>query len=140
MYDHFTKENRWLSNFWPAKAWYEGVCFPTTENAYQAAKVADPDVRKGFVGIKASEAKKKGGEIEMRPDFENVKLEIMEELNRQKFTYSAELKAKLLATGNQDLIEGNWWGDQFWGVCSGKGQNNLGKILMKIRKELQEKA
>jgi len=47
------------------------------------------------------------------------------------------LKEELLATEDWELIEGNTWNDSFWGVCQRKGENHLGKILMKIRKELQ---
>jgi predicted NAD-dependent protein-ADP-ribosyltransferase YbiA (DUF1768 family) len=42
----------------------------------------------------------------------------------------------LKATGDEELVEGNWWNDTFWGVCNGVGENNLGKLLMKIRAEL----
>lgn len=42
----------------------------------------------------------------------------------------------LINTGDAELIEGNSWGDTFWGECNGIGENNLGKILMKIRKEI----
>jgi predicted NAD-dependent protein-ADP-ribosyltransferase YbiA (DUF1768 family) len=45
---------------------------------------------------------------------------------------------KLLDTGTQTLVEGNWWGDVFWGVCKGVGSNHLGKLLMKLRKEGQQ--
>jgi hypothetical protein len=48
-----------------------------------------------------------------------------------------ELKTKLLATGDAELIEGNWWGDVYWGVCNGEGRNELGKILMQVRDELR---
>ena len=44
--------------------------------------------------------------------------------------------ANLLATGKATLVEGNSWGDTFWGVCRGKGKNMLGKILMRVRKRL----
>ena len=47
------------------------------------------------------------------------------------------LKEMLLLTGDQEIIEENYWGDTFWGVCRGKGQNHLGKILMKVRDELR---
>ena len=65
------------------------------------------------------------------------KLGITEDVIRQKFN-NPELKEKLIATGDAELIEGNPWGDTFWGVCEGKGENHLGKILMKIRSELNE--
>ena len=54
---------------------------------------------------------------------------------RYKFS-NPDLKEKLLATGNEELVEGNWWGDQYWGICDGIGKNKLGKLLMKVRKEL----
>jgi len=60
----------------------------------------------------------------------------MTDLVRQKFS-NPQLAKQLLDTKDFELIEGNTWGDTFWGVCSGKGQNNLGKILMQIRNELK---
>jgi hypothetical protein len=62
----------------------------------------------------------------------------MTEIIRLKFQ-NPGLKAKLLATGNQELIEGNTWGDCYWGVCEGNGQNHLGKILMQVREELLQR-
>ncbi len=56
----------------------------------------------------------------------------MTDLVRQKFQ-DPELRAALLATGNRYLEETNWWGDTFWGVCNGAGENRLGMILMAIR-------
>jgi ribA/ribD-fused uncharacterized protein len=73
----------------------------------------------------------------MRPDWEQVKILIMTSLVRDKFTRHQDLKEQLLATGDAELIEGNWWGDTFWGVCKGKGENHLGKVLMKVREELK---
>ena len=62
----------------------------------------------------------------------------MEDLVRQKFTKNKDLAKLLKGTGNQELIEGNTWKDTFWGVYNGIGSNHLGKILMKIRKELND--
>lgn len=73
----------------------------------------------------------------MRSDWEDIKLQIMEDLLVQKFAYP-ELKEKLLQTGDQLLVEGNYWGDTFWGVDNKKGGlNHLGKLLMKIREQSQ---
>jgi len=58
-------------------------------------------------------------------------------LVRKKFEIPV-LREALLDTGNAKLVEGNYWGDVEWGVCRGKGKNKLGKILMKVRKEIQE--
>ena len=55
-----------------------------------------------------------------------------------KFTQNEELKEKLLATENEELVEGNTWHDTYWGVCNRRGKNKLGKILMRIREELRD--
>lgn len=68
---------------------------------------------------------------------EDIKLQVMEKALRLKFQ-NPELRKKLIATGDKELVEGNPWGDRYWGVCNGSGKNKLGKLLMKIRKELQE--
>ena len=58
---------------------------------------------------------------------------------KDKFTRNTELAQWLRLTGDQELIEGNYWHDTFWGICDNKGENNLGKILMRVRTELKEK-
>ena len=73
----------------------------------------------------------------MRTDWEQIKVGVMKDLVLQKFTKHKELKEKLLATGDAYLEETNTWNDIFWGVCKGKGQNHLGKILMEVRKEIK---
>jgi predicted NAD-dependent protein-ADP-ribosyltransferase YbiA (DUF1768 family) len=76
----------------------------------------------------------------MREDFESTKIPIMYALLKQKFS-NVYLAAKLYETDNMTLIEGNKWGDKFWGCVwennSWVGENNLGKLLMKIRSELR---
>ena len=76
----------------------------------------------------------------LRPDWEKVKNGIMEEIVCAKFTQHTDLAEKLLATGDRVLVEGNHWGDTFWGVDTrtGQGENHLGKILMKVREELRQ--
>jgi N-glycosidase YbiA len=61
---------------------------------------------------------------------------VMRGLLRQKFS-SGELYEKLLATGDALLVEGNSWGDRYWGQVQGTGENHLGKLLMQVRKELK---
>lgn len=61
----------------------------------------------------------------------------MENLIHQKFSQEP-LRSQLLNTGEEELVEGNTWGDTYWGICNGKGQNNLGKILMKVRNQLRQ--
>ena len=133
MIDAFIKTNRFLSNFYPCKVTYEGITYPTTEHAFQAAKTLDQSLRKTIANLpQPSEAKKEGRNLQLRPDWEKIKVQVMRELLLLKFS-DPELKKKLLATGKEELIEGNWWGDTFWGVCKGTGQNMLGKLLMEIR-------
>ena len=48
------------------------------------------------------------------------------------------LRAKLLATGDQELAEENTWGDMFWGTCNGQGKNRLGILLMHMRSMIRE--
>jgi len=137
MIGSFQGEYRWLSNFWPAKVILDGVEFPTVEHAYQAAKTLNPVAR---LAIKAQptpgRAKRAAKMLSVREDWHAVSLGVMEDLLRQKFQEPA-LKALLLATGDEELIEGNTWGDRFWGVYGGQGENHLGKLLMKIRQDLK---
>lgn len=134
----FRGEYRFLSNFWPATVVFEGIEYPTVEHAYQAAKTLDVNERKRIALLATpGDAKRAGRALPLRADWENVKLGVMEQCVRYKFTHHAELCAKLLATGDAYLEEGNTWGDEFWGTVNGRGENHLGKILMKVREELR---
>lgn len=133
----FNAEFRFLSNFWAAIIRVDDMIFLTVENAYQATKTEDLYERRPFMYISPGRAKKLGKKITLRPGWDGMKLHVMEQLLLQKFA-ATYLKEALLRTGDRELIEGNKWGDTFWGVCEGLGQNHLGKILMKIRKELKE--
>jgi N-glycosidase YbiA len=132
----FFGEYRFLSNFHPSKVTYDGLDYSSVEHAYQAAKTLDPADRLSIREMqKCGEAKKFGQNVKLRPDWEQIKLSVMEELVKQKFKHKS-LKEKLLATGDAYLEETNYWSDSYWGVCNGKGENHLGKILMKVRDEL----
>ena len=132
----FTAANRFLSNFYPSRVELDGEEYPTVEHAYQAAKTLDIAERMTIAQIlTAGAAKHFGKSVTMRPDWEVIKLAVMEDLLRQKLT-NVTLAARLIATGDDELIEGKTWGDTFWGVCNGVGENHLGKLLMKIRSEL----
>lgn len=132
MIDSFSGEYRWLSNFWPCKVTLNGVEYPSVECAYQAAKTLKTAERIPFQSATASEAKRLGRSLTTRPDWDEVKLSIMEGLLKQKFS-QPWFKQKLESTGEEELVEGNYWNDTFWGVCRGRGENHLGKLLMKIR-------
>jgi ribA/ribD-fused uncharacterized protein len=128
----FTGKYRFLSNFWPVKITYEGLEYPSVENAYQASKTLDLEARKSFTTCSSGEAKKMGKTLQIRPDWDKVKVSIMKELIGLKFL-NGEMSRMLMDTGSVELIEGNNWGDVFWGVCKGKGKNWLGRLLMEER-------
>lgn len=129
--DRFSGPYRFLSNFYV-------VAGTTTEHHYQAAKTTDPVWRARILeATTPAQAKHLGRSVPLRSDWESIKIPYMLELLRWKFSFCG-LKKLLLDTGNAVLIEGNTWGDQFWGVCRGKGDNHLGRLLMQVRAELSE--
>ena len=139
--EKFTGKYRFLSNFFicfPNFIVYNNRKFRSVEHAFQAAKCAnDNDMDLFMIVDKPEDAKSLGNSVKLREDWEKVKVSIMKECVRQKFSYP-KLKSMLLETGDAVLVEGNHWGDTFWGVCKGEGQNNLGKILMEIRDEFRK--
>lgn len=136
----FRGEYGFLSNFYEAPIRLGGMCFGSGEAAFQGQKCRTEEERSIFQNLRPSEAKKAGRRVELRPDWEQVKVGLMEEIVRAKFTQNPELGQMLLATGNRPIIEGNTWNDTCWGVDirTGQGENHLGKILMKVREELRE--
>lgn len=56
----------------------------------------------------------------------------------EKFLQNPELRNRLIDTGNKILIEGNTWGDTYWGMCNGNGLNKLGEILMIVREKMKK--
>lgn len=133
----FFGDHRFLSNFHLCSIDYEGIIYPHSEAAFQAAKTLNIADRTLFVNMSPAESKKAGRKLNLRPDWEAVKIPVMKEILRIKFNSNPDLKAKLLATKDKYLEETNWWHDTFWGICNGKGENHLGKALMDIRKEFQ---
>ncbi|TXH15640.1 MAG: NADAR family protein [Hyphomicrobiaceae bacterium] len=152
-----------LSNFFPCVIESNtGIKFPSVENAYQWAKEVDPDNRefvptKGWerydaVPVKwteymtncsAGDAKSAGRRANMRPNWNEIKVEVMRRLLKQKFQPGTNLGDRLRATRNMILVEGNTWHDNFWGSCTcprcgDKGENMLGKLLMERRAELRK--
>jgi ribA/ribD-fused uncharacterized protein len=117
----------------------DGVAYPTVEHAFQAAKTSDPEEQRAIRECSSpNQARRMGKRATLRSDWETVKIGIMESLVRQKFTAHPELAAALLATGERRLVEGNTWGDVFWGTVRGRGKNHLGRILMRVREELAQ--
>ena len=148
MISSFQGEYRFLSNFFPCSIYMWDLKFPSVEHAYQAGKCADPVQRGNFVygtwwknaDALGAEAKARGRKVKLRSDWHEVKDGIMYDCLVQKFS-DPWLKSLLLATGDQLLIRGNTCHDNYWGSCThcGPGQNRLGKMLMEIRSNLQER-
>lgn len=136
--DSFMGEYRWLSNYHVCDIYYDGIIYQSTEHAYQAAKTLDKTKRLEFLKLTCSGAKRRGNKLKLRSDWEEIKLKVMYDVNYYKYTRHAELGQKLIDTGDIELIEWNSWNDIFWGksIETGEGSNNLGIILMKIRKEI----
>ena len=117
---------------------------PTVEHYFQAAKAAEPlDFLKIAAADTPGKAKRLGRKCKLRADWEEKKIDVMRQALKLKFA-DPTLKAKLIATGDEELVEGNHWCDNFWGVChclkcqDKVGQNNLGKLLMELREEIKK--
>ena len=132
--DHFRYQWAFLSNFYPCRVFLGLHKYATVEHAYQAAKTLDTGQRDKVRGAASPFlAKRMGGEVPLRPGWDRMKREIMADLLWQKFMHDPDLQAKLLSTGERELIEGHV-GDTYWGVDKhGHGANHLGKLLMSIR-------
>ena len=138
----FKDRYEFLSNFSESVICHEYVFYPTVEHFFQAMKTTDLKQRRWIANASTpGEAKRRGRSIELRPDWEDIKEDVMLEGLRLKFKIPA-LREALLNTQSAELIEGNTWHDCEWGICScsrcgGIGNNKLGKLLMKVRSELR---
>jgi len=134
----FNNRYFFLSNFHPVRITVENVEYSSVEHAYQASKTLSLPDRIIISKLPTSgQAKRYGRSVSIRPGWDKLKVDVMLSLLRQKFSNST-LRAMLLNTGEAELIEENWWGDNFWGVYDGYGENMLGKLLMKVRGEIKE--
>lgn len=137
MINSFKGEYSWLSNMASCNIEFEGHTFNSVENAYMYAKnPCDSEWIKFCLENGPAECKKKSKTTALRSDWEDVKLSIMFKLLKLKFAQK-EFKEKLLSTGTENIVEGNYWGDSFWGVClksnPNVGENYLGRLLMEVR-------
>lgn len=130
-----------LSNFYSVDVFLDGTKYPSVEHAYQAAKTLNRTDRLRILRAKEPGfAKRLGRKVVLRPDWEDIKIDVMYNLLKQKFDKSVT-NHFLIATYPKEIEEGNHWHDNFWGNCycskckHVKGQNHLGKLLMKIREE-----
>jgi ribA/ribD-fused uncharacterized protein len=140
----FRGQHMFLSNFasMPKGIEYQGILYPTAEHAFQASKTTDVDKRRHIAMLPSPGlAKTIGKGLELRREWsdEMFRLRTMCEILRIKFAQEP-FKTQLLATGDAELQEGNYWHDNFYGIDlqTGQGKNHLGRLLMKVRKELHE--
>lgn len=139
MIKEFQGEFRWLSNFAPVDIKVSERIYPSVEHAYMPAKSEDKNWKDTCADsrITAGKIKRLSKRVELREDWDNDKLTVMEIFLIRKFTQEP-FRTKLMDTGSQNIQEGNNWGDKFWGVClkTGEGENHLGRLIMKIRDKL----
>lgn len=133
--NNFRGKYSFLSNFYTTKIRYKGVEYSNTEAAFQAQKC--PERAAEFASLTGRDAKRYGKFVPLRSDWEQVKVDIMYDIVLAKFIQNEQLKQQLLDTGECKLIESNTWGDTFWGVCNGVGDNKLGRILMTVRSYIE---
>lgn len=148
-----------FSNFAPCGFTHNGVFYASVENFYMYYKFSIGDMlsvpnthalgddkilvdARNYVAT-CRNPKKWGRKAKLPWNWEVIKLEAMLIGLEYKFKQNPFYKKLLLSTGNRDLIEGNYWHDNFWGDCTCAkcehipGENMLGKMLMTIRKELR---
>lgn len=136
----FSGRYAFLSNFYPSPVEFEKDVYPTVEHAFQAAKTLRKTERRRIRDADtASMAKRMGRLVSLREDWNHLRHDVMLTLLREKFS-DEELRDDLIATHPRRLIEGNTWGDRFWGaeLKAGQwhGENHLGRLLMEVRKEI----
>ena len=143
MINNFSGKYEFLSNFYNCPVFYDGLQFSNSEAAFHSQKTLDLEDRKRFTQYNAGKSKREGRRVDLRPDWEEVKDQIMYEICKAKFTQNKGLMKKLIETYPLDLLEGTTgWHDNYWGSCECEkcknipGKNKLGVILMKIREEL----
>lgn len=135
----FFGEHRFLSNFSPHGFWFMGFWYRTNEHFYQSAKCADSFWQhKIREAVRPAKAKEIGQTVQLHPNWDEMKLDVMQLGLKLKFTNANEIRELLLATENAYLEETNTWGDTYWGVCDGTGHNWLGSLLMDLREDLRD--
>jgi ribA/ribD-fused uncharacterized protein len=140
MINGFTGRYTFLSNFYIYPIKWRDIILQSSEHAYQSEKTTDLIERETIYNARTpADAKRLGGRKHLKhfkSDWDAIKDQVMLDVLREKFS-DPELRFKLMQTGKEELIEKNWWGDTYWGVCNGHGENKLGKLLMQVREEIK---
>lgn len=142
--DSFRGEYFFLSNFYLRPINFRDHSYKSSEHAFQAAKATNEEDRQYIEDAAgAREAQRRGRRIKCRDDWNDVRMGEMCKIVYLKFAQNLDLEDKLLATGDAVLIEGNWWGDTYWGMVKDsdgnwRGENYLGRILTEVRKVFKD--
>ncbi len=139
--NEFNGDYRWLSNFHILESplEYNGITYKTTEHFYQSMKSNDINENRKIAAHPLKGLKAYCRTIPVVSGWDDTRLIVMAYAIRYKFSEkNPRLRSMLVNTGDTEIIEGNRWNDKFWGVClkTGEGENNLGKIIMKVREEI----
>lgn len=130
-----------FSNFAPYPIKLKKKIWNTSEHYFQAQKFAGTDqeekIRKASSPMKAAEMGR-NRRVKIRQNWDHIKENVMYDALKAKFTQYEELKSLLLSTNDKILVE-HTENDEYWGDGGdGSGKNRLGKLLMKLREELQQ--
>ncbi len=133
--DSFRGDFSFLSNFSNHGFVDEnGRRWKTSEHYFQAAKTNDPKEKLLIQNAKTpAEAKKLARKVKLVKEWDHIKVDVMRRALKLKFDQNEDIRKKLIGTYDSLLVEGNNWGDTFWGAVNGKGLNVLGKLLMELR-------
>ncbi|KVX03715.1 hypothetical protein AWJ07_00275 [Shewanella frigidimarina] len=128
-----------LSNFSNHAIFIKNKIWPTVEHFYQAQKFTGTNIEERIrLAATPTLAKQLANEVDqslMRPNWVEIKIDIMLEGLKAKFTQHPDLRSKLVSSGERYLVEYTT-NDSFWGDCGeGTGTNHLGKLLMSLRTE-----
>jgi len=135
----------WFSNFDPIDTRITddfGIVYNTVENAFQAAKSVDKDIRYKISLMSPNDSKKEGYRVVCVPNWDSIKLGVMFNFLCQKYKQDPKHRKQLIKSDPFEIVEWNNWHDNYWGVCvcercqDKEKHNHLGKLIMKIRKQL----
>jgi predicted NAD-dependent protein-ADP-ribosyltransferase YbiA (DUF1768 family)/alkylated DNA repair dioxygenase AlkB len=134
----------WFSNFEPFETPLvdrDGLRYPTPEHAYHLAKLASVADRAALLHLSPGAVKREHrGKPLVKDALEPARLTaVMARILRHKFAPGTRAAEQLVATGTREIVEWNNWGDRTWGrdIATGVGKNQLGVLLMEMRKELR---
>lgn len=133
----FRGKYNFLSNMYPCTILYQGKQYASVEHAYQAAKF-DEEELKEEIRTESTPGKAKRlankHKDKIKDNWHDIKVAVMYTLLLEKFK-NPVLRKKLKEV-DERIVEDNTWNDTFWGVCNGKGKNNLGKLLERVKLEV----